>query len=475
LTIREREVTAALGQAIAQRVGEPRYNLWFARNTKLSWDDDQLVVGVPNRFFQEWLQTTFADAVRAAAAEVLGRAMQVRFTIDAELFQVARHAQAEVTAPASQPPEPRAREIVPVPQAPVRQPGRTPLRRETRRWRRLADFVTGPCNRVAHAAALSVVEDPGQGANPLVLYGPVGTGKTHLLEGIAAGLRERQPGARIGYLPAEEFTNCFLQAMRLGKLGAFRKQFREYDVLLLDDLQFLARKRATREEFLHTFDALLANGKQIVVACDCHPRLDEDLLPELADRLLGGVVWGLAPPDPETRLGILRRKSALLTPPLPDDVLRYLAEQVQGNVRELEGALHSVRHFAQVSGRVPDAGLAREAIGDRVRHALRTVRLEDVDQAVCRALHLPAGALQARDRAWSISHPRMLAMYLARKHTIAAYSEIGRYFGGRNHSTAVAAEKKVRGWLQVNGELALGPRRLGVRSVIESVERELLR
>jgi chromosomal replication initiator protein len=471
-----REAVAALGQAITQRIGEPRYNLWFDRNTKFSWEDDLLVVGVPNHFFQEWLQRTFADAVRAAASEVLGRPMQVRFAIDPELFQAARRSQAE-PVPGIEPrlPRPEDRQTPPPHPTPPRPVAEPRAVKRTRRWHRLSDFIVGACNRVAHAAAVSVVEGLGQGANPLVLYGPVGTGKTHLLEGIFAGLRQARPEWRVCYVSCEEFTNRFVQAMRLGKLGAFRKHFRECDALLLDDLHFLATKRATQEEFLHTFDALQADGRPLVVSCDCHPRLAEAYTPELTDRLLGGAVWGLAPPDPETRLALLRARAAAGQPALPDEVLRHLAGQLRGNVRELEGALHSVRHYSQVAGRPVDLDLARQALADLLRHAVRIVPLADVDRAVCRVLRLEAGALQAKQRTWVVSHPRMLAMYLARKHTAAAYGAIGQHFGGRNHSTAVAAEKKVRQWLEADGELALGERRLRVREVIELVERELLR
>jgi chromosomal replication initiator protein len=486
LSVSEREVVASLGQAIAQRIGEPRYNLWFARKTKFTWEDDLLVVGVPNHFYQEWLQNTFIDAVRAAAQLVLGRPMQVRFAIDPELFQAARQAQAEVEAEGAtrhpggglmglgggpaQPPE----DCTTSPLSPA---GSRPAHgnKGTRRWLRLADFVVGSCNRVAHASAVSLVEAPGQGVNPLVLHGPVGSGKTHLLEGIYVGLRKQQPDERVCYVTAEDFTNRFVQAMRNGKLGAFRKYFRECESLLVDDLNFLATKRATQEEFLHTFDALLTNGKQLVVTCDCHPRLADEFSPELTDRLLGGAVWGLEPPDPATRLEILRVKSARAQPAIPEEVLRYLAGQLRGNVRELQGALHSLQHLSRVVGRSIDLALAREAVGDLLRHAVRVVQLADIDRAVCRVLRLDAAALQSKQRAWTVSHPRMLAMYLARKHTAAAYSEIGRHFGGRNHSTAVAAERKIRDWLQNEGQMALGDRQLSVREIVELVERELLR
>jgi chromosomal replication initiator protein len=479
LTTSDREVVAALEQAIAQRVGEPRYNLWFARHTKFTWQDELLTVGVPNLHFQDWLEKTFGDAVRAAAAAVFGRPMQVRFAIDAQLFQQARREQAAVEEQKAegrrQKAEGGGQESGTAERAKEREEPTPAPPKRARRWRRLGDFVVGPCNRVAHAAALSVVEAPGDGANPLVLYGPVGTGKTHLLEGVYAGLRRARPEWRVCYVAGEDFTNRFLQALFHGKLAAFRKHFRDFDALLLDDLHFLARKKATHEEFLHTFDALQADGRQVVVTCDCHPKLVDAFPPELTDRLLGGALWGLTPPDADTRLAILRAKSAHGEAPLPEEVLRFVAEQLRGNVRELEGALHSVRHYARVAGRAVDLPLAREALGDLLRHAVRVVRLEDVDAAVCRALRLPAGALQSKQRAWAVSHPRMLAMFLARKHTAASYSEIGRHFGGRNHSTAVAAEKKVRQWLQERGELSLGERRLRVQEVVELVERELLK
>jgi chromosomal replication initiator protein len=477
LTTSDLEVVAALERAIAQRIGEPRYRLWFERRTQFAWDDGLLTVGVPNLHFQDWLQKTFGGAVRDAACAVFARPTEVVFAIDPDLFRAARREQAAVEPRPPQEPQYRTPEAAPQPAPPAEPPAPEPAPpppRRTRRWHRLAEFVVGPGNRVAHASALSVVEEPGQGPNPLVLHGPVGTGKTHLLEGIYAGLRKRRTDWRVCYVTAEDFTNRFVQAMRLGKLGGFRKHFRDCEALLLDDLHFLARKKATQEEFLHTFDALQADGRQLVLTCDCHPRLADEFTPELTDRLLGGAVWGLLPPDGETRLAILRARVGR-GEAVPDDVLRSLAAQLRGNVRELEGALHGLRHYAKVTGRRVDMALAREALADLLRHAVRVVRVADVDGAVCRALRLEAGALQSRQRAWAVSHPRMLAMFLARKHTSASCGEIGQHFGGRNHSTAVAAEKKVRQWLLDDGELSLGERRVRVREVVDLIERELLR
>jgi chromosomal replication initiator protein len=476
----QREVVAALSQDIAQRIGEPRYRLWFApHHTKFTWQEDQLVVGVPNHFFQEWLENKFAQAVSAAAELVFDRPMQVRFVIDPELFQTVRQAQAQVRAPAitGEPDAAASTTTLEPPGLPAWTPRRSspPPARNNRRWHSLAEFVVGACNRVAHAAALGVIEAPETSANPLVLHGPVGTGKTHLLEGIYGALRHERPDWRVCYTTSEDFTNRFVQAMRQGKLAGFRKHYRESDVLLIDDLHFLATKPATQEEFLHTVDALLANGRQLVASCDCHPRLTDEFAPELTDRLLGGAAWAIQPPDLDTRLAILRAKSVRTHAPLPEEVVRYLAEHLSSNVRELEGALHSVGHFSRVTGRAIDLQLAREVLADLVRHAVRTVQLDDVDRAVRQVLGLDTGALQAKQRSWAVSHPRMLAIFLARKHTSAAYSEIGRYFGGRNHSTAVAAERKVRQWLKENNQLICGDRRLPVRDALDRVERELRR
>ena len=363
MTTSEREVVAALERALIQRLGEPRYHLWFDGHAKFVWDNDLLQVGVPNLHFQEWLQKKFGVEVQEAAKEVFDQPMRVHFLIDPTLFQAARREQEELTKSKKGLPSTVGNTngsptllLEPPDKSPVQSTSiRThkahpfPFKRP-RRWHRLTDFVVGPCNRVSHASALSVLEAPGQGVNPLVWHGPVGTGKTHLLEGVYAGLRKSQPDWRICYATAEDFTNRFVQAMRLGKLGAFRKHFRECDALLLDDLHFLATKRATQEEFLHTFDVLQREGKQLVVTCDCHPRLADELSPELIDRLLGGAIWGLLPPEEETRYAILKTKATPQPgPAIPDTVLRLLAQALRGNVRELEGALNSLRHFSQVT------------------------------------------------------------------------------------------------------------------------------
>lgn len=484
---------AALQDALKHRIGPNSYKLWFADHTTFRLKGGTLIVGVPNLHFQEWLGKKYTKEIAAAAKDVLGRNVAVQFKIDPALFQAQRAAEeaAKSAVPAKKKPK------VELPPAPAlkskkKRPGKSPtpsmfpeveepapVARPTssklpiRRWLELKDFVVGPSNRVAHAAAISVVESPGQEGNPLVVHGPVGTGKTHLLEGIYTGLRRRSPSLTVRYVTAEEFTHRFVQAMRGGKLSSFRRQFRDCDVLLLDNLHFFARKKATLEEFLHTYDRLSHRGAQVVISVDCHPRLAEYLPPELLDRLLGGTVWGLQPPDAKTRLEILRSKSTGGTPAIPDDVLISLAQQLRGNVRELEGAIRNLRHYAKVEGKPVTQALAQEALGDLLRHAVKVVGLAEIDAAVCAALKLKPGSLQSQARSWSVSHPRMIAVFLARKHTSSSYAEVGKHFGGRNHSTAVAAEKKVRQWLDEDAALNGGPRSSRVREVVEQAEKIL--
>lgn len=469
--------------ALIGRVGSQRYHMWFGSNVRLVPAGRQIVLAVASESYQGWLEHTFGPAVREAAAE-LGD-VAVRFAVDAELFEDGAKPAPAKAAPVPPAAEPKptfpkttrtlfGEEPVPPPSPRTRKPKSPADSGPARRWKSLADFVVGASNRVAHASALSAVEEPGDAANPLVLHGPVGTGKTHLLEGIYAGLRKKWPDLRPVYITAEEFTTRFVQACRFDKQGQFRRQTRDGAALLIDDIQFFKNKPASQKEFIHTLDALIADGKQVVVTADCHPKLADELMPELVDRLLGGAVWPLQPPDDETRLEILRKKATGGTT-IPDGVLKYLARNLKGNVRELEGAVNSVRHFAKVTNRPVDQTLAREAVGDLLRHTVRTISVADIDEAVCAVLGLNKGTLQSKARSWAVSHPRMLAMFLCRKHTAATYGEVAKHFGVKTHSTAVAAEKKVREWVAKNEKLRLGDREWATKDLIDRIERELNR
>ncbi len=461
--------------ALIARIGSSRYHLWFADHSRFLIVGDEIVFAARNSQFRDWAAEKFGPTIRDAVREAVGE-RPVRFAIDPALEAAAEPSTLGALAPL--PPqlnlfgEPAA----PLPPKAIKklqQAERDAIAKQARKWKTFAEFAVGPSNRVAWAAALAAAEEPGLGPNPLVLHGPVGTGKTHLLEAVYAAWRKQTLSARPVFVTAEEFTHRFVQGTRFNKMGPFRRHFRECSALLFDDLHFLGNKRGSMEEFLYTLDALVTDGRQVVVTSDCHPRMAEEFLPELVDRLLGGAAWGLLPPDDETRLDILRRKAMGAQPPIGDDVLKYLARHLTGNVRELEGAVHGVRHFVKVHGQPVTVAAAREALGDLLRHTVRAVAVADIDAAVCAVLRLSAGQLQSKSRSWQVSHPRMLAIFLARKHTAATYGEIAKHFGVRQHSTAVAAEKRVRAWLAANEPLAIGDRRWPARDLLERIEREL--
>ncbi len=454
------DVAVAIAQEVAAQVGELRYNLWFKDNATLEVHDHEVVVGVPNLFFQEWLSSNFLGPLKKAAESVTGRRLPVRVVVDAEMFRAMRSRDGK----AKQAAEPAAAE----------KPAVTGhARRQAKRGQTLDNFVIGPANRMAHAAALRVAQEPSGQINPLLVYGAIGLGKTHLLRGIAHAAKDLHRNLQVLYLPAELFTNSFLEDMRGGRLGAFRHRVRGADLLLIDDLQFMATKRATQNELLHTFEVLDGEGKQVVLAADQHPRLIKGLGDQLLDRIVAGVSCPLEAPDYETRVGIIEAKSSLLGLHLKRDVVEFVASHFRTNVRELEGAIHSLKAQAEFSRSAIDLAAAREALADLMRHSTKTVSLKEVEQAVCQTFDVRADHLRSADRSRAVSQPRMLAMYLARKYTGAAFDAIGEHFGGRNHSTVMFAERKVQAWIEQGDTLQFAGRPWKIADAIRAIEQKL--
>lgn len=482
-----------LRAAVAERIGESRFGLWFGDGVHLGVAGDSLEVGVPNAFIRERIRGHFAGNLLDAAHAVTGRSLRLRFHVADEAPPPLGHVVSPlpdpdhrpgdhggggtghpvVPLPAPAPPaqdRPRAHIDVPAVPAPIA-PANPPA--PGRPLRRLEDFVAGPGNRLALAAAAELVHAGGSSFNPLVIQGGTGLGKTHLLEGIAAAFRARNPGRRVVSITAEAFTNGFLDAMRHGTLTAFRSKYRGAGALLVDDVHFLAAKKATQDEFLHTFNALVAAGVPIVLTADNHPRQIPKLSDELATRFLGGMVVRVEAPDPATRRAILQSKAAARGVSLPDAVVGYVAEHLRASVRELEGALHSLLAHALLAGKRLDLALARVALRDTIRHTARSIALKDVERAVCQLFGIEPDALKADNRSRSVAYPRMLAMHLARKHAGAAYSEIGRYFGNRNHSTVISAERKVDGWLRDESRNGILPGFETMGDILQALERAL--
>lgn len=477
---------------VVSLVGQQQYDLWFRDKTELSIVDGELVVRAASPFLLRWLQKQFKPALSRAAEQLLGPAARLRFdsgAIASREFTASREPSPrdEPVTPCLPTPAPSASSslialpmessslsIVAGARSPILSPGsERGVRPAGRRFADLSEFVVGPCNELPLTAVRQVCSRPDGGAGPLFLYGPVGTGKTHLLEGIHRNLRRTHPDLQTLFLTSEQFTNYFTQAFRDRTLPAFRQKFRSVDVLLVDDVDFFEGKKAVQEEFLHTYKQLDSLGKLIVVSADRHPRLLTKLSDELRTRFLSGMVCRLEAPDLETRERIVFRKAEKLGADVSPEALRYVAERFSGSVRELEGALNCLQVYHCMTGKRVGVTAARQALSDLERDCLRVVRLADIERVVCNLFGLETEDLQSPGRTRAVSEPRMLAMYLARRHTRSAYSEIGRHFGGRNHATVIAAERKVAGWLREGASVRVASRTWQLGDILETLEQQL--
>lgn len=456
------DIAAAVHQDVAAQVGELRYNLWFRDNTKMQVDDEELVVGVPNLFFQEWLSSNFLPTLRRSVERVLGRRLRVRIVVDGELFRERRERAAPEAAAAAAAATPAA--------AMVLEPAAAATLRNAQT---MNDYVVGASNRLAHAAAVQVIECVRARFNPLLIHGAVGLGKTHLLRGIEHGLRAKHRDAKVQYITAEKFTNDFLESLRGGNLNAFRQKLRRVDVLLLDNLHFLSSKKATWNELLHTFDALDIEHKQLVLVADRHPQQIDGFSDELGSRLVAGMVCPVEAPDFDTRVRILETKAQRAGLKLDRTLAESIAMRLRRNVRELEGAIHRLSAQCEVTGESIDSDVLHAALGELFRHRTPNVGMREIERAVCDVFQVDGQELRSPTRARSVSHPRMVAMYLSRKHTGAAYDAIGRHFGGRNHSTVMSAERKVAQWIKGETRVELNGRSWSLADAIQCVEQRL--
>jgi chromosomal replication initiator protein len=307
------------------------------------------------------------------------------------------------------------------------------------------NFVVGPCNRLAQASCLAVSESPGVVYNPLFIHGNVGMGKTHLLHAICHRVLDRTPAARVLYLTVETFMNHYIEAMEKGSLHDFRNRYRHVDVLMIDDVQFLSESERTQDEFFHTFNALHGDKKQIVLSADCPP----GDIPSLEDRLVSRFNWGLVlridPPCLETRLAIIKKKCRLQSIEMTEDVAMFLATKIKSNARELEGALNNLKNRAQLDGRAIDMALAKICLGENDPPVARQIRIQDIMSVITEKFAVKLSDLTGKCRSRSIVLPRQVCMYLARQFTQHSLEEIGGFFGGRDHTTVLYANKLING------------------------------
>lgn len=471
--------------AFCARIGAERYAVWFgdvAEVEVVRRDSGEACgfIRIGNAFTHEWLRKTFHRDFAAAVHQVCGKAARAEWLVaeaGAETVAPAQPATATGSAPEAtrEPPKQRRspRRAAPSDQASASEADvkRLPLPAAPvqRHAPRLDSFVVGPSNRMAFAAVELAASRPGQ-MSPLVLHGPSGSGKTHLLEALCSHFRELHPKASAVYLSAEQFTTGFLQALHGSGLPGFRRTCRTADLLVIDDLQFFVGKRATIMEVQHTIEALQRLGRQIVFASDREPESIADLGVDLLTRLRGGMTARMLPPDEDVRRGIVKAIAARRGLDLPDDVAHYVSFHMARHARELTGAMNRLEATSHMLGVPITLGMAEEALADLVRSSARCLRLADIERAVCSAFGIEPGSLQSAQRARKVNHPRMLAMFLARKHTPAALTEIGSYFGRRSHSTVISAQKTVNEWVSKGERIMLADSTWGADEAIRRVE-----
>jgi chromosomal replication initiator protein len=434
-------------------VKREQFETWFRRAALQSIAADRVAIAVQNGFARDWLWSNYREQIELAVHAVFGAGRRFDLVVNPELTAapLQRPSAPSGAAPSEDEPSP--------PPAPARAHARgsaRPAPAEPAKqllWAsdvvlnpqyRFDNFVVGPCNRFAHAAALGVSEMPGEHYNPFFLHGNVGLGKTHLLQSMCFAMLERVPDTRILYLSCETFINHFIGALENGDLQKFRGKYRNVDILVVDDIHLLANKDRTQEEFFHTFNTLYNAGKQIVLSSDSPPKE----IPTLQERLVSRFKWGLVseiePPCYETRMAIIRRKSKQRGKELSEDVAQLLAENVANNVRELEGAVTRVIGFATLSGQEVTPELVRKVLSELFEHTGRgQPTMDDILKVVTSHFAVKTTDLQSRRRTNAIAHPRQVGMYLARRITRHSLEEIGVFFGGRDHSTVLYAIQKI--------------------------------
>jgi chromosomal replication initiator protein len=474
----DREIVPALHAALADKVGKRRYDLWFGASTRLTLAAGRLRIGAPDQCFLDWIRGTFRGPIEEACRAVLGHCPPLDFHIETRKTEPSSPSMSDGSKEQSLGADDGAAPAI----LPLRAAGEgAPARPESPeplpcsagpKLAAFENFVVGEGNRLALTSAQMILRHPGR-ISPLLIHGPTSVGKTHLLESMMAASRQSARQMSAVSLSAEQFTTHFLEALRGSGLPNFRRKYRGVGLLMIDDLQFFMGKRATQVELLHTIDTLLRERRQLVFTADRPPGEMAELGPELTTRLTGGLICRIDPPDFATRRGIVAQLAQRMNLTVPQDVQEYLAAQFTQHARELCGGLCRLQATSEALEKPISLPLAEEALSDLIRHSRRMVRLGDIEKAVCETFGLDAASLQADDKSKRVSHPRMLAMWLARKHTRAALSEIGRYFGRRSHSTVVSAQKQITRWMASGRHVQLAGRTWPIDDAIRYVERRL--
>jgi chromosomal replication initiator protein len=436
-------------QAIHSRLTDQAFETWFRPlRFQRSVQEGVLRIAAPNDVVRDWIVSKYAEPLRQSLHESQLGSLRIE-------WQTTSNPSPQPDLPAPPPSEPDYVQLQPSESAETEASFSNVSRLNAKYT--FDGFVVAPCNRLAHAAAMAVADAPGQTYNPLYLYGGVGLGKTHLIQAVGHAVSVRNPGLRIAYLSLERFMNELISAIRFGydKTNAFRERYRSIDVLLIDDVQFIAGKERTQEEFFHTFNALYDRQKQIVLTSDCPPRD----IPEIEERLHSRFEWGLIadidPPDLETKVVIIKRKAEAYGVKLPDDVALILARQAKHNIRELEGSLIRLLAMSSLRGVPLTKSLAEESFrGVSAEPISQEVSISRIQQLVAQHYKIDVENLKARSNVRHVLIPRQVAMYLCKRLAKKSYPEIAKQFGGKHHTTVIHSVEKIEKEMNANGELA---------------------
>ncbi len=420
-------------EPIKESVGETSYDTWFSQLRAQEKDGATLLIETPDEFFRSWIVEHYLKTIEEKIASLTEQNIIIEFSVNAETFREEPQNRIKSINPAFQ--EQRKDDINLNPRF------------------SFDNFVVGPSNRFACAAAMAVAESPAKAYNPLFIYGQVGLGKTHLMQAITQQIHRLHPEQKICYLSSEKFTNELIDAIRHRSTTAFRNRYRTIDVLLIDDIQFIAGKESTQEEFFHTFNALHNNRKQIILSSDRPPREISNLEERLSSRFAWGLITDIQPPNYETRVAILKKKIEREPVEVPDNVIFFIAEQIKTNIRELEGALIRVVAYSLLEEKPVSLEMAKFILKDMVKETVKIISVEMIQKEVADYFNMAVSELKSKKRSKNVLFPRQMAMLLARQMTNLSLPEIGQAFGGKDHTTVLHSCKKLENDLLTDREL----------------------
>lgn len=432
----------AINEALAEKIGQQKFRIWFKNSTSLALSEGYLKVSVPNSFIASWIENHFSKEIRQAVRSVTGSDAKVTFTVNPELSGHQGRAPLDSRGAGATAAQNRH-----TPQLrPDRARTRLPANGREKLKFTLDTFVVGAPNELAYNAAKAVINEQQSPFNPLFVHGGYGVGKTHLLQGICNAMLEKRPVTNWLYLSAEEFANQFVLALKTKKLETFRGRMRQTDLLVIDDIHFLASKPSIQEEFLHTFSTIDLAGKQVVLASDAHPKMIGQLSEKLVNRFVSGMVVKIDTPDFQTRCRICRQyvqNVRTLTSPVPESVIEYIAANLRTNVRELEGALLKLIAYSSLKNEKITSSMAKAILAEHIERCDPIMHVSDIESSVASYFGITPATLRSSKKDRTVALARHFSMYLTRKHTKMSSSEIGRVMGNKNHATVLLACKKI--------------------------------